>query len=140
MQTALTSTEGSIGYIDASLAGDLGVAAVQVGEEFVEYSPEASAAAVDAATPVEGASEYSFAIDLPRDTTEAGVYPIVLVSYQLACLNYDDAAQADLVKGFFSYIVSEEGQAAAADFAGSAPISDALREDAQSAIDAINAG
>ena len=137
---SLSSTEGSIGYIDASLAGDLGVAAVQVGEEFVEYSPEASAAAVDAATPAEGRPEGSFAIDLPRDTAEAGVYPIVLVSYQLACNTYDDAETADLVKAFYSYVNSEDGQAAAADFAGSAPISDTARENAQGLIDNITGG
>jgi len=137
---SLTSTEGSIGYIDASQAGGLGVANVQVGETFVEYSPEASAAAVDAATPVDGSAEHSYAIDLPRDTTEEGVYPIVLVSYQMACTQYDDANTADIVKAYFSYIVSEEGQAAAAEYAGSAPISDSLREDAQASIDAITGG
>jgi phosphate transport system substrate-binding protein len=36
-------------------------------------------------------------------------------------------------------VVSEDGQQAAAEAAGSAPISDALREQAQSAIDAITA-
>ncbi|MBC8090365.1 MAG: phosphate ABC transporter substrate-binding protein PstS [Pseudonocardia sp.] len=137
---ALNATEGSIGYLDASQAGDLGVAAIQVGTEFVEYSPEAAAAAVDAAEPVAGRPEYSFAIDLPRTTTEAGVYPIVLVSYQIACVNYDDEEKANLVKAYFSYIISEEGQAAAAEQAGSAPISDEQRTQAQTAVDAISAG
>lgn len=136
---ALNGGEGTIGYIDASQVGELGVAAVQVGENFIEYSPEAAAAVVDAAETVADRPEYSYAIDLPRDTTEEGVYPIVLVSYQLACLEYDDQEKADLVKGFFSYVVSEEGQQASAENAGSAPISDALRDRAQEAIDAIAA-
>ncbi|WFE26426.1 phosphate ABC transporter substrate-binding protein PstS [Solwaraspora sp. WMMD791] len=134
---ALRSGEGTIGYIDASQATDLGVAAVQVGEDFVEYSAEAAAAVVDAAETVAGRPEFSFAIDLPRDTTEAGVYPIVLVSYQLACVNYDSQETVDLVKAFFNYLISEEGQQAAADNAGSAPISAELRTQAQQAIDAI---
>ncbi|WBB97553.1 MULTISPECIES: phosphate ABC transporter substrate-binding protein PstS [unclassified Solwaraspora] len=134
---ALRGGEGTIGYIDASLAGDLGVAAVQVGEDFVEYSAEAAAAVVDAAETVPGRPEFSFAIDLPRDTAEAGVYPIVLVSYQLACVTYDSQETVDLVKAFYSYVISEEGQQAAAENAGSAPISDELRSQAQSALDAI---
>lgn len=137
---ALKSTEGTIGYIDASQVGDLGSASVGVGDEFVAYTPEAAAAAVDAATPVEDRPEHSYAIDLPRDTTDPSVYPVVLVSYQLACTNYDDAATADMVKAYFDYIISEEGQAAAAEFAGSAPISDGFREEAQASVDAISGG
>lgn len=140
VRAALDAGEGTIGYIDASQAGDLGVAAIQVGEEFVEYSPEAAAAVVDAAEPVEGRGEYDYAIDLPRDTEEEGVYPVVLVSYQLACVTYDDQETADNVKGFFEYVISEEGQQIAAENAGSAPISDQLRERAQTALDAISAG
>jgi phosphate transport system substrate-binding protein len=37
-----------------------------------------------------------------------------------------------------TYVTSEEGQAAAAQVAGSAPISDALRQEARTAIDAIS--
>ncbi|MFC7547265.1 phosphate ABC transporter substrate-binding protein PstS [Plantactinospora sp. GCM10030261] len=134
---ALRGGQGTIGYLDASQAGDLGVASVQVGEEFVEYSPEAAAKVVDAATRVEGRGDYSYAIDLPRDTTEAGVYPIVLVSYQLACVQYDSKQNADLVKAFLTYLVSEEGQKKAAENAGSAPITAKQRENATKAIEAI---
>jgi phosphate transport system substrate-binding protein len=55
------------------------------------------------------------------------VYPIVLVSYHIVCMQYADAAKADLVKAFMEYVGSAEGQDAAAAAAGSAPISDALR-------------
>lgn len=134
---ALRSGEGTIGYLDASQATGLGVAAIQVGDSFVGYSPEA-AAVVDAAEKVTGRPQYSYAIDLPRDTTESGVYPIVLVSYQLACVNYDNQQTVDLVKAFLSYVISEEGQKAAAEHAGSAPISAELRAQAQAAIDAIS--
>ncbi len=137
---AVEAGEGYIGYADASQAGDLGVAAVGVGEEFVEYSPEAAAAVVDASTPVEGRDDTDLAIDVARDTTESGVYPIVLVSYEIACTTYEDPAEAELVKAFFSYIVSEDGQNAAAEAAGSAPISDDLRSKAETAVEAIEVG
>lgn len=137
---AVQGGEGTIGYADASQAGDLGIAKVKVGEEFVEYSPEAAAAVVEVSERVEGRGEYSYALDLARDTTESGTYPIVLVSYQLACTTYEDPETAELVKAFFGYIASEEGQQAAAEAAGSAPASSTLLEQANQAIEAISAG
>lgn len=131
--------EGTIGYADASKAGNLGTVAVKVGEEYVPYSAEAAAAVVDASTAVEGRGQYDFAIDLARDTDASGAYPIVLVSYEIACTTYEDAAKADLVKAFLSYVVSAEGQEVAAAAAGNAPISDALRDKATAAIEAISA-
>ncbi|MFD5315966.1 phosphate ABC transporter substrate-binding protein PstS [Streptomyces sp. NPDC127098] len=138
---AVTGGEGTIGYADASQAGDLGTVNVGVGEEFVPYSPEAAAAVLGVSERVADRGEHDFAFDLARDTTEAGTYPIVLLSYGLACGSYDDAAQGELARAYLSYIVSEEGQAAAAEAAGSAPISDELRQQIQPAVDAIgNAG
>ena len=134
---AVEAGDGYIGYADASQAGELGTVAVGVGEEFVPFSPEAAAAIVDVSPRVEGRSETSLAIELARDTTEAGTYPIVLVSYHIACADYEDDEKAALVKSYLSYVASEEGQQQAADNAGSAPISDTLRTDVQAAIDAI---
>lgn len=137
---AVEGGNGTIGYADASQVGDLSVAKVGVGEEFVAYSPEASAAVLEVSERVEGRGESSFAYDLARDTTESGTYPIVLVSYALACSTYDSQEKADLVKAFLSYLASEEGQQAAAESAGSAPISDALRDQITPAIEGISAG
>jgi phosphate transport system substrate-binding protein len=134
---AVSNGSGTIGYIDASRAADLGTVAVKVGDEYVPYSPEAAAAIVDASPFEEGRSEVDFAIDLDRNSSVSGVYPVVLVSYQIACTDYADDATAELVKAFFSYVVSADGQAAAAEFAGSAPISEKLSADAAAAIAAI---
>ena len=57
----------------------------------------------------------------------------------MACTQYDDAAQGALVKAFVGYVISAEGQQAAATNAGSAPISDAVRAKVQPAVDAIAA-
>ncbi|MGK5531832.1 phosphate ABC transporter substrate-binding protein PstS [Streptomyces sp. URMC 129] len=138
--SAVSGGNGTIGYADASQAGDLGTVAVGVGEEFVPYSPEAAAAVLEVSERVEGRGEYDFAYDLARDTTEAGAYPIVLVSYGLACTTYDDANTAELVREYFTYILSEEGQQAAAEAAGSAPLSAELSAEYQAAVDAIAAG
>jgi len=132
--------QGTIGYADASQAGDLGVAKIKVGENFVEYSAEAAAKVVDESPKAEGVPEGDLAIELKRDTTAEGTYPIVLVSYTIVCTNYADAAKGDVVKAFVSYIASAEGQDAASQAAGSAPISDALRTDVEASIESIAVG
>lgn len=137
MVESVTTTVGSIGYADASRAGGLGTVAVKVGDEYVPYSPEAAAAIVDASPRVEGRTEFDMAIALERDTTAAGVYPIVLISYIVACTEYAEGHPVDLVKGYLEYVISEDGQKAAADHAGSAPISSTLRADAERAVAAI---
>ncbi|MFL2001389.1 MULTISPECIES: phosphate ABC transporter substrate-binding protein PstS [unclassified Microbacterium] len=135
--SAVQGGQGTIGYADASRAGDLGTVAVKVGEEFVPYSPEAAAAVVDASPEAEGRAATDIAIEIDRTTTAAGAYPIVLVSYLIGCADYEDEAAAANVKGFFTYAASEEGQDAVAAAAGSSPISDTLREQITTAIDAI---
>ncbi|MDP9466760.1 MAG: phosphate ABC transporter substrate-binding protein PstS [Actinomycetota bacterium] len=136
---AIEGAEGAIGYADASQVGDLGIVAVGVGDEFVEYSPEAAAAVVENSPRIEGRPEGSLALELARDTAESGNYPIVLVSYQLACKTYEDTAQGELVRGFLEYAASEEGQAAASEAAGSTPISDTIRTEALAQIEQIGA-
>ncbi|EIF00995.1 phosphate ABC transporter substrate-binding protein PstS [Saccharomonospora glauca] len=137
---AVSNGNGTIGYADASQAGDLGTVRIGVGDDFVAYSPQAAAKVLEVSERISGRGDTSFAYELARDTTEEGTYPIVLVSYALACTNYDDPAKAELVKSYFNYMISPEGQQAAADNAGSAPISDALREEIQPAVDAIGSG
>ena len=134
---AVQNGEGTIGYADASQAGELGKANVGVGSNWQAPEPEAAAAVVDASTPVSGRPDGDLAIELARDSTEAGTYPIVLISYHIACTAYDDANEAALVKAFENYVISEQGQQDAADAAGSAPMSDTLREKAQAAVDMI---
>ena len=136
---AVTNGTGTIGYADASRAGDLGTVAVKVGSEYVPYSPEAAAAIVDA-SPADSPGERGdndLAIALDRATEASGAYPIVLVSYFIGCNDYKDDSVVDLVKAYASYVVSEEGQAAAQANAGNAPISAELRAAAEAVIATI---
>lgn len=135
--SAVSAGNGTIGYADASRAGDLGTVSVKVGEEFVGYSPEAAAAVVDASPLVEGRESFDLAYQIDRNTTASGAYPIVLVSYLMGCNDYADDSVVDLVKAWASFLVSEEGQNLAAASAGNAPISASLREAAQAIIDSI---
>jgi phosphate transport system substrate-binding protein len=136
---AVAAGEGTIGYADASQAGDLGVAQLQVGEEYVGPTPEAAAAILEESRRVEGEGEHVFAYELRRDTTATGTYPAVLVSYAVACTSYRDANTGAITRAYMSYLISPEGQETAASAAGSAPLSDALRTQLQPAVDAIGA-
>lgn len=137
--SAVAGGDGTVGYADASRAAEEGLstAAIKVGDEFVTYSPEAAAAIVDASPLEEGRAPTDLAIELDRTSAEAGVYPIVLVSYMIACQEYVDTANAALVKGFLQYVASPEGQEEAAAVAGNAPISESLAAQINTAIDTI---
>ena len=132
--------QGTIGYADASKVGTLGTVAVQVGDEFVAFSPEGAALVVDASPLVEGRPEHDYAIKLDRTTTEPGAYPLVLISYILVCSEYEDEAVGNAVVEYIRFIASEEGQAYSATAAGSAPISDEMRTNVMAALDSIKVG
>lgn len=134
---AIGANNGSVGYADESQLGALPAAKIKVGEEFVEISAEAAANIVDSSDRVAGRGQFDYAIDLKRDTADSGTYPIALVSYALACTAYPDAEEAALVKAWLGYIASEEGQQVSAASAGSAPLSEQARKNAESAIEAI---
>lgn len=130
-----SDTDGAITYADASQIGGLATVAVGVGEEYVEYSAEAAAAAVETA---EEDPEAEGARILDRETEESGVYPIVLISYHLYCDEYEDEDLVEQVKAFGNYVISEDGQTAAEESAGNAPISDTIRDEATERIEAIS--
>jgi phosphate transport system substrate-binding protein len=125
--SAVTNGSGTIGYADASRAGDLGIAKIKVGDTFVTYTAEAAAAVVDGSPLVEGRDANDLAIELDRKTTDATHYPLVLVSYAIVCIEYADPAQAELVKSYVGYMASADGQEEAAASAGAAPLSDELQ-------------
>jgi len=139
VEATVTGGKGTIGYIDASRVGDLGSAAVKVGDDFVPFSSEAAAELVASSPLEEGRNGGDLVFDVDPAKAPAGSYPIALVSYLIGCAQYEDADTADIVKAYFSYIVSEEGQKAANEAAGSAPLSTEVAEKAQTAIDMISA-
>jgi len=134
---AVTNGVNTIGYADASRAGDLGVANIKVGDEFVGYTAEAAAAVVAESPLVEGREANDLAIALDRKTTDPSHYPLVLVSYAIVCQEYADAEQGELVKNYVGYLASEAGQATAAEQAGSAPLSSELAEKVATALESV---
>ena len=136
---AVKNGANSIGYADASQAGDLGKAAVKVGNEYVEPSAEAAAKILEISPKVKGSDANAMVYNLDRTTTESGVYPIVLTSYIIACPTYSDQAKADLVKGYLTYVLGSDGQQAAAKTAGSAPLPSSIEQQALQIADSIKA-
>jgi len=139
---AVSAGEGAIGYADASQAGELSVAKVKVGSEWAEPTSEAAAKIVEE-SPLDkelSPSKYTIAFELDRKTESQGTYPIVLVSYLIACTKYGSAEEAEGVKAYAEYVVSPAGQELAAKQAGSAPLSSALTKKVTPAVEAIEAG
>jgi phosphate transport system substrate-binding protein len=136
---AVKAGDGTIGYADESQAGGLGIAAIGVGEEYNLPTAEGAAMVLANSPRTEGRADVDLAIDIDRTIADDGAYPLLLTSYLIACQTYDDAATAVAVKGFLAYVVSADGQQAAADEAGSAPLDSSLQEEAAGIVDRISA-
>ncbi|MBO9532231.1 MAG: phosphate ABC transporter substrate-binding protein PstS [Solirubrobacteraceae bacterium] len=134
---AVKNGAGTIGYADASQAGELGKAKVKVGDAYVEPTADAAAKILEESKRTEGAASHVWTYTLNRTPDAADTYPVVLTSYLIGCTKYDDAAKAELVKGYFNHVVSADGQSKAAETAGSAPLTDTLRGQIQPSVDAI---
>ena len=136
--STVQQADGTIGYADFSQVGDLGTVAVKVGDKYNEISAEAGSKVIgDSKQDDTVKGDNRIVIKINHNTTEAGAYPIVLVSYDIACPAYKDADTAKFVKSWLTYVVSDEGQQTAASAAGSAPLSDTMRQKVLKSIDAI---
>lgn len=131
--------EGTVGYVDASQAGGMGVVSLKVGSSYNAPSAEGAAAVVAASDLDKSATDNQLIYDVNRTDDSDGAYPLLLVSYLIACPTYSDANTAALVKGYLSYVVSQEGQQAGASAAGSAPLSSDVSDKATAIVSKIAA-
>lgn len=121
---AVKAGSGTIGYADHSAIGDLDSVAVENGGSFAKFSPEGVANALAKAATLKGNGvdgDLSYAYDYSK-IGEKDIYPIPLTSYAIMCKSFKDSKQADLVKGYISFIVSDLGQKVAENNAGSAAL------------------
>ncbi|MCW2837252.1 MAG: phosphate transporter substrate-binding protein, partial [Marmoricola sp.] len=133
--TAVTGGDGTIGYADESQAGSLGKAKIKVGSAYTAPCADGAAKVVKISKGVAGRPAVDMAVDLDRTTTESGAYPVVLVSYLIACQKYSDASECALVKNYLEYAVSTDGQAAAAKNAGSAELDSSVADKAKAIVE-----
>ncbi|HEX4189860.1 MAG TPA: phosphate ABC transporter substrate-binding protein PstS [Marmoricola sp.] len=134
---AVKAGSGSIAYADNSQAGGLSVASIKVGDTYTAPSADGAAKALDASPIDTSRTAGDLAVKVDRTTTAAGAYPLMLTSYLIACPTYSSASTAKLVKGFLSYVVSTDGQSAAASGAGSAPLPASLQTKAAAIVAGI---
>lgn len=139
IRSAIESGAGTIGYLDASQIPE-GSGQVHIGADgsFVPYSADAASMLVEGSALEDGREPQDLVFDVDPAAAAEGAYPIALVSYAIACAEYEDADTAALVKAYFEYIVSAEGQATGEEAAGSAPLSDSLREQVLEAVSVIS--
>jgi phosphate transport system substrate-binding protein len=130
------STVGGITYVEWSYArdNDLGVADVDNGGGAVELTGESAGKALTAATTAGEGNDLR--LDLDYTTKEAGVYPIVLVTYEIVCSKGLDAGKTALVKAFLTHLAGPDVQSGLEEI-GYAPVPEEVLTKVRAAVEAI---
>ncbi|BCJ53758.1 phosphate-binding protein PstS [Actinoplanes sp. NBRC 14428] len=126
------STAGTISYVELSFAenSDLKKAKIKNGAgEYTELTGE-SAGKTIAGAKIAGTGD-DLKLEIDYATKEAGAYPIVLVTYEIACSKGSPKAAA--IKGFLSYTASTGGQSALAEL-GYAPLPESVRSKVEASV------
>lgn len=136
--STVKQADGTIGYADFSQVGDLGTVAVKVGDKYNEISAEAGSKVIgDSKQDDTVKGDNRIVIKINHATETEGAYPIVLVSYDIVCPAYKDTKQTEFAKAWLTYVTSDEGQKAAQDAAGTAPLPSSLKSEITKSIEAI---
>ncbi|MEU4421146.1 phosphate ABC transporter substrate-binding protein PstS [Actinoplanes sp. NPDC024001] len=133
--TKVKSTPNSISYVELSFAenSDLQMAKIKNGAgEFVELTGESAGKTLENAT-VKG-TDGDLALELDYNTKTAGAYPIVLVTYEIACSK--GSPKAKEIQSFLKYTSSTAGQTALAEL-GYAPLPETLRAKVETSVNSI---
>jgi phosphate transport system substrate-binding protein len=121
----IKSTPGSLAYVELSFAQNSSLSMAKVKNGAGEYT---ALTGESAGKTIEGAKVTGTAPDLTMDidyaTSQAGAYPIVLVTYEIACSK--GSAKAAAIKGFLTYTSSTGGQSVLSDL-GYAPLPESVR-------------
>lgn len=133
----IASTKGGFGYVEWKYAKDsqLGVSQIDNGDGAVELSAESAGKAVESAT-VTGTGN-DLGLKLKYTDNGAGAYPVILVTYEIACSKGLDADKTALLKDYLSYMVSTDTQESLPDL-GYAPLPESLRTKVETAVQAIS--
>jgi phosphate transport system substrate-binding protein len=108
---AVKSTPGAIGYVEWSYAiqNNLPEAQIDNGGGPVTLTAETVGKTVSTAK-VAPSGPGDLTLQLDYATKTAGAYPILLVTYEIVCTKYKDAATGKLVKSFMNFISSSAEQ------------------------------
>ncbi|MFE4536301.1 phosphate ABC transporter substrate-binding protein PstS [Streptomyces scopuliridis] len=120
--TQVKQVDGSIGYFELSYATSQQISTVKIDTGAaapVEATSENASKAI-AAAKIKGTGK-DLALDLDYATKADGAYPIVLVTYEIACDKGNKPETLATVKSFLTYTASADGQKLLSE-AGYAPI------------------
>ena len=137
VSSAVAQTDGGITYTELSYAkqNKLAMAQVDTGSGTpVELTAESAGKAIAVAK--QSGVGNDLALKLDYATKEPGTYPIVLVTYNIVCSKYKDAATAKKVKAFLTSFASDATQQSFTDL-GYAPLPADVATKVKSAIAAI---
>lgn len=138
IQQAITSTNDSISYVEWSYTGGgIDKAEIDNGGGAVALTAETAGAAVSSATLAPNSNPGDLTLKLDYATKTPGAYPIILVTYEIVCSKYKDAATAAAVKSFLTYAASSAGQASLPAI-GSAPLPSSILTKVQAAVASIS--
>jgi phosphate transport system substrate-binding protein len=106
-------TAGSIGYFELSYASANSIPTVKIATGAsapVEASSANASAGIAAAKVVGTGADLSLDLSGAYTTKADNAYPIVLVTYEIACDKGNKAGTLPLTKSFLNYIAGEQGQ------------------------------
>ena len=134
---AIQATPGSIGYVEKGFAQQAGLKVAQIdsGGGAVELTDESTQKAVDTAKFKGEGNDLTLDLAALYASKEAGVYPLMLATYEIVCSKGYDADTAAAVKSFLT-VSANEGQANLS-AAGYVPLPDAFKERLLKSVDAI---
>ncbi len=125
---SLTKTDGAIAYVEWSFAQANNLNISKIGNangEFVTLTGDAAGKTIAGAA-VKGASTNDLLLSIDYNTTAAGAYPIVLVTYEIVCEKGNPSAALPLIRSFLTYTLSTTGQSAVTKL-GYAPLPETLQ-------------
>ncbi|MCI4041911.1 MULTISPECIES: phosphate ABC transporter substrate-binding protein PstS [unclassified Streptomyces] len=102
---------GAIGYFELSYAAasDMTTVKIDTGAGAPVEATSENASKAIAAAKVKGTGN-DMALELDYSTKAEGAYPIILVTYEIACDKGNKAETLPSVKAFLNYAISDEGQ------------------------------
>jgi len=134
---AIQATPGAIGYVEKGFAQQAGLKLAQIdsGGGPVELTDESTQKAVDSAKFKADGMDLALDLNALYATKDAGVYPLMLATYEIVCSKGYDADTAAGVKSFLT-VSANQGQANLSG-AGYVPLHDAFKERLLKSVDAI---
>jgi phosphate transport system substrate-binding protein len=134
---AIQATPGSIGYVEKSpaMAANLKTAEIDSGAGAVALNDDSTKAAVAAAKIKGDGNDLTLDLAALYASKEAGVYPLMLATYEIVCSKGYDADTAAAVKSFLT-VSANQGQANLSN-AGYVPLPDSFKERLLKSVNAI---